>query len=100
MHVLAVHLTPLMQPYTERGWRALGATGGVLGSILVDVCEKGDSYELHASLPGVPKESVKVTTNPSCPHASAFSPSDTVWSAVETSVGFALISLTLIMIRS
>ena len=71
--------------------------GGVLGSISVDVCEKGDSYELHASLPGVPKESVKVTTNPSCPHASAFSPSDTVWSAVETSVGFALISLTLMM---
>ena len=72
--------------------------GGVLGSISVDVCEKGDSYELHASLPGVPKESVKVTSNPSCPHASAFSPSDKVWSAVETSVGFALISLTLIMI--
>ena len=65
-----------------------------------DVCEKGDSYELHASLPGVPKESVKVTSNHSCPHASASSPSDKVWSAVETSVGFALISLTLIMIRS
>ena len=71
--------------------------GGVLDSISVDVCEKGDSYELHASLPGVPKESVKVTSNPSCPHASAFSPSDKVWSAVETSVGFAQISLTLIM---
>ena len=38
--------------------------GGVLGSISVDVCEKGDSYELHASLPGVPKENVKVTSNP------------------------------------
>jgi HSP20 family molecular chaperone IbpA len=67
VHVLAVHLTPLlMRPYTERGWGARGAMGGVLGSISVDVCEKGDSYELHASLPGVPKKSVKVTSNP--PH--------------------------------
>lgn len=26
----------------------------------MDVVEKPDSYELHASLPGVPKETVKV----------------------------------------
>ena len=33
-------------------------------SIPVDVCEKADCYELHASLPGVPKESVKVRGHP------------------------------------
>jgi hypothetical protein len=32
----------------------------------VDVVEKPDSYELHASLPGVPKETVKVCDSQPC----------------------------------
>lgn len=36
------------------------ARGHALLSIPVDVAEKADSFELHASLPGVPKENVQV----------------------------------------